>query len=235
MAQAADTTTGSGAPFAKFKNLGDKLLGAFAGGKSRQQINYTTKEPVTKKDGKPALEEVMHFVAMPGTTAGTGDREALTTIDAGEHVRFAVAGFKWGQVIDQRKQLPEYSGFRAGQICSGDVYEIELIGWSAAVGKEGQPATQAQIQAAINAGFTVDEGRIIIRSQEDKDRFVLARSRSGGNTNAAADYQITVRRPTTGEKRWEQAADELFAQKPWERQPAMAGAPDQGHGDEEPF
>lgn len=233
MAQQADTATGGGAPFAKFGNIGDKLIGAFAGGKSRQQQDFESREYKTKADGKPLLEEVMHLIAMPGTTAGTGPRDSLTPIEQGAHVRYSVSGFKWKQVIDQRKALPEYSGFKAGTSCSGDIYEITLVGWSASIGTKAAPATQAQIQAAINAGFVVDDGRIIIRSQDDKDKFVLARSRSGGNTNAAADFEILVRRPTTGEKRWEQEADALFATKPWERQAVMAGGADEST--EEPF
>lgn len=225
MARQADTGGAGGAPFAKFANAGDRLIGAFGGGKSRQQQDYESKEFKTKPDGKPLLEEVMHFVAMPGTTAGTGNlAEGLQQIDEGAHVRFAVAGFKWGQVIDARKQLPPHAGFKAGVPCSGDVYTITLVGWS---------AETKNPQAAVNAGFTVVEGRIVLRSQEDKDRYVLAQSRSGGNTNPARDYEITVRRPTADEKRWEQAGDELFDSKPWERQPAMAGGP--AEDEPEPF
>lgn len=216
MAQQADQGTGGGIPFAKFASAGDVLIGAFAGGKARQQIDFEKKTPKFKDNGKELLEEVMHFIVMPGTTAGTGHLdEGLTTIEAGTHVRFSVSGFKWGQVIDQRKALPEYAGFKAGTSCSGDIYTITLAGWSAATEKP---------QVAINAGFTVVENRIILRSQEDKDKYVLAQSRSGGNTNPARDYEITIRRPLTSEKRWEQEADALFATKPWEKQMAMAGA-----------
>lgn len=226
MAQQADQGTGNGgAPFAKFASAGDVLIGAFAGGKARQQIDFEKKTPKYKDNGKELLEEVMHFIAMPGTTAGTGQLdEGLTPIDAGTHVRFSVSGFKWGQVIDQRKALPEYAGFKAGTSCSGDIYTITLVGWSAATEKP---------QVAINAGFTVVENRILLRSQDEKDRYVLAQSRSGGNTNPARDYEILVRRPTTGEKRWEQEADALFATRPWEKQAmAMAGASDEAP---EPF
>lgn len=229
MAQAADTGSGESTPFAKFANLGDTLIGAFGGGKSRQQQNFETREPKVKADGKPMLEEVMWFVAMPGTTAGTGDLSAtLAPIAEGDVVRYSVAGFKWGQVIDQRKQLPPYAGFKAGQSCSGDVYTISLAGWS---------AETKNVQAAINAGFTVHEGRIQLRTQEKKDRYVLAQSRTGGNTNPAKDFTITVRRPTAQEKAFEQAADALFAQRPWERQPAMAGGGTEGPNDDpgEPF
>lgn len=226
----------SGAPFAKFTNLGDKLIGAFAGGRSRQQINFETKAPIFKPDGTtPKLEEVMHFIAMPGTTAQVGDVQngRGQPIEAGTHVRFAVDGFKWGQVIDQRKQLPAQNGFAAGQICSGDVYETTLTGWS---------AETKNAQAATAAGFTVVDGRIVLRAQEEKDRYVLAQSRNGGNTNPAKDFTITIRRPTAADKAWEQQADELYDSKPWDRsaEPAMAGATAAGSGGqhsefEEPF
>jgi hypothetical protein len=227
MAMQAESAAGGGTPFAKFATAGDKLIGAFAGGKSRQQVDFESGKPKTKRDDptKPLLEEVMHFVAMPGTTAGVGKlEEGLTPIDAGDHVRFSVSGFKWGQVIDQRKALPEYAGFKAGTSCSGDIYEITLVGWS---------ATTDNAQAAVNAGFTVVDGRVVMRSQEDKDKYVLAKSRTGGNTNPARDFEITVRRPLTSEKRWKQEADALFTTKPWEKQMAMAGAADDS--EPEPF
>jgi hypothetical protein len=227
MAQQADQAASGGAPFAKFASLGDTLVGAFAGGKARQQIDFDKGTPKWKDEAarKPLLEEVMHFVAMPGTTAGIGKlEEGLTPIAVSDHVRFSVSGFKWGQVIDQRKALPEYAGFKAGTSCSGDVYTITLAGWSVATDNA---------QGAVNAGFTVVENRIILRSQEDKDKYVLAKSRNGGNANVGKDYEITIRRPTTGEKRFEQEADALFATKPWEKQMAMAGADEQPA--EEPF
>lgn len=218
MAKAADTG-GSGSPFAKFNNLGDTLVGAFGSAPrecQRQKRSFDDGEPQLKSDGKPAMEEVLYFIAMPGTTAQVGTAEAgYEPIEEGAEVRYSVSGFKWGQVIDQRKALPPYSGFKAGQPCSGDVYTIRLAGWSA----ETKNATGAQA-----AGFTVVEGRIVLRSQDEKDRYVLAQSRSGGNTNPAKDFEITIRRPNPDEKRWEQAADELFDAKPWARQPVMAGA-----------
>ena len=232
MAIAADSGAGTGAPFIKFTEHGMTFVGAFASdpGKSRRQkLNFDTKKPEWKDDGAPLLEEVMHFVAMPDTTAGTGDRDALTQIEPGQHVRFSVSGHKWGQVIDARKALPAANGFAAGQTCSGDVYTITLAGWS---------AETKNPQAAEKAGFTVVDGRIVLRSQDDKDRYVLAQSRSGGNTNPAVDYEITIRRPAPGDKRWEQLADELYLTKPWEvAAPAVAQADDVGYdGDKEaPF
>lgn len=225
MAIPADTGAGTGAPFAKFRDVGDVLVGAFASdpSKSRRQMrNFDTQAPEVKPDGSPRLEEVLHVVAMPGTTAVTGDLDAPNPIEPGAHVRFAVSGYKWGQLIDARKSLPAHAGFGAGQACSGDVLTIRLVGWS---------AETKNAAAATAAGFTVVDDRIVLRSQEDKDRYVLAQSRSGGNTNPAKDYEITLRRPTGDEKRWEQAADELYLTKPWESaaaapEPAMAGAPD---------
>lgn len=228
MAQAIDSGSGGGAPFVKFNECGDTLVAAFAGGKSRQQQDFKTKELKFKDNGKPLLEEVMHLVAMPGTTARTGEADSPQPIDDGAHVRFSVAGWKWGMVIDARKALPPYAGFPAGQSCSGDVYTITLVGWSA----ETENAA-----AATKAGFTVIDGRIVMRSREDKQRYVLAQSDRGGNTNPAKDYEITVRRPTADEKRWEQAADELYATKPWERATASVGgaSSDDDADDMKPF
>lgn len=220
---------GGGTPFAKFQNLGDKLIGAFGSNPkecTRQRRNFDTGEPAVKSDGKPALEEVMHFVAMPGTTANIGDAEkGFEPITPGDHVRFSVYGWKWGQVIDARKALPAHAGFKAGQVCSGDVYEITLTGWS---------AETKNVDAAAKAGFNVVDGRIVLTSQDDKDRYVLAQSRSGGNTNPAKDYTVTIRRPSPTDKAWEQQADEMYLAKPWLKTPAAVGAgavPD----DEEPF
>lgn len=217
MAIAADTGT-SGAPFVKFPAIGDRLVGAFASdaGKSRRQRrNFKTGEPELKPDGKtPSMEEVMHFIAMPGTTAKVGTADAgYTPINDGAHVRYSVHGFKWGQVIDARKALPAANGFAAGQPCSGDVYEITLIGWS---------ASTENPKAAQDAGFTVIDGRIVLRSDDERDKYVLARTRQGGNVNTGMDFEISVRRPNPDEKRWEQAADELFLTKPWESAGAAA-------------
>ena len=210
MAQAADTGGAGGVPFVKFAKLGDTFIGAFGGGKARQQIDFAKKEPKWKDaDGtKPLLEEVMWFSTMPGTTAYTGNIEDPTPLAVGDIVRYAVGGFKWGQVIDQRRSLPAYAGFPAGTPCSGDVYTIALAGWST--------ATDAP-ENARKAGFTVAEGRIVITTQEDKDRYVLARSAKNQPVNLANDFTITVRRPTPDEKAYEQAGDALFSSAPWDK------------------
>jgi hypothetical protein len=233
MAIATDTG-GSGSPFAKFNRLGDKLVGAFASNpreSKRQRRNYESGKPEFKlgKDGAqvPALEEVMHFVAMPGTTAQTGTAESgFAPIEVGDHVRYSVFGWKWGQVIDQRKNLPAHAGFKAGQPCSGDVYTFELVGWSA----ETKNPTGAEA-----AGFTVLDGRILLRSEADREKYILHQARTnGGNTNPAKDIEITIRRPLPDEKAWEQAADELYLTKPWDKVPAGGQADDGGESDE-PF
>lgn len=215
MARQAEGQGAGGLPFAKFNECGDTLIAAYAGGKTRQQQDFQSRELKTKPDGKPLQELVMWFVAMPGTTVKTGSPDAPQAINAGDHVRYAVSGFKWKQVIDQAKALPEYAGFKPGTMCSGDVYTFTLVGWSA---ETDNP------DAATKAGFNVVEKRIVLRSQEEKDRYVLAQSRRGGNTNPAKDIEITVRRPTPAEKAWEQQADALFDAKPWERQLAAVGA-----------
>ena len=231
MAKAADTG-GAGSPFVKFVDLGDRLVGAFGSSPrecKRQARNFDTGNPATRDDGRPVWEEVLHFIAMPGTTAKTGSADSgWDSIAEGDEVRFSVQGYKWGQVIDGRKNLPPYAGFKAGQACSGDVYTIRLVGWS---------AETKNAQAAQNAGFTVVDGRIVLRTQEEKDRYILAQSRSGGNTNPAKDYEFTIRRPNADEKRWEQAADELFDRKPWARTPATVGGGSDEHqfGDADPF
>lgn len=227
---------GGGLPFAKFQNLGDKLVGAFGSHPrecKRQSRNFDTGKPAVKGDGvSPKMEEVMHFVAMPGTTATIGDADkGYEPINPGDHVRFSVSGWKWGQVIDARKALPAHAGFKAAQVCSGDVYEITLVGWS---------AETKNAPGATKAGFTVVDGRVILTSQADKDAWVLAQSRNGGNTNPAKDYTITIRRPGPADKAWEQQADEMYLAKPWLKELAPVGATvadDSDWGDpvEEPF
>lgn len=235
MAIATDTG-GGGAPFAKLNRLGDKLVGAFASNPreaQRQRRNYESGKPEFKtgKNGEqvPALEEVMHFIAMPGTTAQKGTADTgFETIEEGTHVCFSVFGWKWGQVIEARKNLPAWNGFKAGQPVSGDVYTIELVGWSA---ETKNPA------GAEKAGFTVVDGRILLRSEADREQYILHQARTnGGNTNPAKDIEITIRRPLPEEKRWEQAADELYLTKPWAKVSAGGGAQSDDQGaDEEPF
>lgn len=220
----------TGAPFAKFVEIGHTLVGAFASDprRSQRQVrNYKTQELEWKDEEKtkPRLEEILHFVAMPGTTAGVGDREALAPIEPGTHVRFPVKAHKWGQVLDARKALTDDDGYPAGKTCPGDVYTITLCGWSR---KTDNPA------AAEKAGFAVANGRVILRTQEDKDRYVLIQSRAGGNTNTAVDYDISIRRPTADERQWELAADELYLSKPWETTAPAAPAIDD-EDDEDPF
>lgn len=237
MAISADSGTGGGLPFAKFTSIGDELLGAFASKPrecQRQRRKYKTGEPITRpgKDGKqvPALEEIMWFIAMPGTTAKVGTAETeYTPIMAGDTVRWSVSGFQWGQVIDARKKLPARAGFKAGEPCSGDVYSIRLASYS--VGTENA-------RAAERAGFTVVDGRIVMTTEEQREKYVMHQVRNNGNTSTGKDFVITIRRPEDSEKRWEQAADELFASKPWEKQLASVGGgshdAEEG-GDEEPF
>ena len=231
MAQAADVASGSN--YAKLVDLGDKIIGAFGSSPNdcrRQSTKYGTGEPLFKDNGKPQLEEVLWMIAMPGTTAKKGNAEnGYEPIDELDTCLFTVSGYKWKQVIDARKALPAAGGFKAGQACSGDVYTIELIGWSA---ETPNPA------AAQTAGFTVVDGRIVLRTQQEKDDYVLAQSRKGGNTNPAKDLAISIRRPTAADKAYEQAADELFLAKPWNRQLASVGAPSapaQNDDDYEPF
>lgn len=240
MAIPTDTTGGSGAPFAKLVELGDTLIGACGSDpkhSKRQARDFDSGEPAVKADGKPRLEEILHLIAMPGTTARTGDPDnGYETVGEGDHVRFALSGFKWGQVIDARKELPAFAGFRVGQTCSSDVYTIRLVGWSA---KTENPA------GATAAGFTVADGRIVMRTNEDHERWVINQLKKGANTNAGKDLEITVRRiDQNAEKRWEQAADELFLTKPWEASAAPVAPAENGnggrggdptYGDEEPF
>lgn len=228
MAKQAETPGSGGVPFAKFLSPGDTLVAAFGGGDRRQMRKFGSTELLTKDDGKTArMEEVLYLVAMPGTTAVTGDVDKGDTavITESTIVRFAVSGFRWGQVIDQRKSLPEHSGFKAGTSCSGDIYTITMTGWSAATENP---------QAAINAGLQVVEKRIVMPTDAEHEKWALAQLRNGKPANAAKDYSITIRRPSAAEKRWEQEGDALFDAKPWTKQPEMAG----GGGstpDEEPF
>lgn len=230
MARAVPTPGGGGTPFAKLVDLGDTIVGAYGGSLMRQQRNYKTGDPEWKDEAKtkPRREEVLWLVAMPGTTAKTGNIEKgdLVAVDVEDVIRYAVAGFKWGQIIDGRSSLPAFSGFKAGQICSSDVYTFKLIGWSAAT---------ENVAGAQKAGFTVADGRIIMRTQDEKDQYVLARSRQNQPTGVGSDLEITVRRiDQAAEKRFEQLADELFDSKPWERTEAAAGASDEGHASQAP-
>lgn len=226
------TSQSAGIPFAKLTELGDTLIGALASDPSkciREAREFGKETAKLKADGKPAKEEVLYLVAMPGTTATIGRDDDRQAVEPLATVRIALSGFRWGQAIQARKELPAANGFRTGQSASGDVYAITLVGWSAETDK---------VEAAQKAGFTVVDGRIVLRSQEDKDRYVLAQSRNGGNTNPAKDFELTIRRPTIGEKAYEQEADRVFLTKPWEFAPTnAAGAAAEGEQtwSEEPF
>lgn len=229
MAISADTG-GGGTPFAKLLNLDDELEGALAS-KPRECVREQRefgKDEVKLRNGKPVKEEILWLVAMPGTTAVTGKDDDHSPIEPLDVVRFAVSGYRWGQVIDARKALPAANGFKAGESASGDVYRIRLVGWSA---ETENPA------AAEKAGFTVVDGRIVLRSQEDKDNYVLAQSRRGGNTNPAKDVEITIRRPCPADKAYEQRADEVFLDAPWKKVAVGVGGVSAANdpADDEPF
>lgn len=232
------TPSVSSTPFAKLVSVGDTLVGAYGGSLTRQRHKFQAPETLLFKDnGKPLLEEVLYLVAMPGTTAKTGDAEkgTVAVIEPEAVVRYSVSGFKWGQVIEARKGLPAFSGFGASQTCSSDVYTFRLVGWS--VGTDNP-------EAAGRAGFTVVDKRIVIREEADLDRYVLQRTKAGQNANVGKDLEVTIRRiDQTAEKRFEQLADELYLSKPWERtgaEPTPDYAPSGPHpadaaDDEEPF
>lgn len=208
-----------GAPFAKFVNLGDTLIGAWAGAAQRQAYDYDTRKPAFKRDdpSKPQLEEVDWFIVMDGTTALVGSDGDYEILAPGSVVRYAFQGFKWGQAIEARKTLPAMPQFKIdkGREASSDVYTIRLAGWSAETKNE---------DAARKAGFTVVEKRIILANQDEKDKYVLAQSRTGGNTNPAKDLTVAVRRiELPNEQKWADLADELYDTEPWKRQAAPAG------------
>lgn len=202
--------TTSSTPFAKLVELGDTLIGAYAGDVTRQRRQFGTGDPMLKADGRPAKEEIIHLIAMPGTTAKTGSDESYQPIEPGDHVRYSVNGYKWGQVIDGRKALAAVPQFKvaAGRKASGDVYTFKLIGWSATTENPG---------AAQAAGFVVVDGRIVMRTDDEHERWVLNQIKKGANTNAGKDFEITVRRSGPGDATWEAKADELYLTKPWER------------------
>jgi hypothetical protein len=237
-------TTATGAPFVKFAAIGDTFVGAFVGGKNRQQRDWKTGEPKWKDDGKPLLEHLMHFIAMPGTTAGKGRLDDLEPIEPGEHVRYAVRGWGWGQLIEACKKLPPFDEYdvKAGETVSTDVYTFTVVGYS---------ATTENAAGARKAGFTVEDGRIIMRTADEHEKWVLNQIRHKGNSNAAMDFELTVRRfdPAT-EQEWADAADAAWETKPWEQaaeaapnssapppadptDPGPADDPD--YDDEEPF
>jgi hypothetical protein len=205
---------GGGAPFAKFVNLGDTLVGAWGGAMQRQAYDYETRKPAYRRDDptKPLREEINWFVAMDGTTATTGSDGDFAQITAGSVVRFSFQGYKWNQVINARKELPAMPEFNIakGREAYGDVYTITLSGWS---------AETKNPDAARRAGFAVAENRIILTSQEQKDQYVLAQSRTGGNTNPAKDLTIMVRRiDLPNEAKWDELADTLASTEPWKIQ-----------------
>lgn len=213
----AATTTTTAAPLAKLVDLGDTFVGAWAGSIRRQARDFATRDPLFRRDdpSRQVLEEINWFIAMPGTTAKLGTAEdGYETIEAGAEVRFLFSGFKWGQAIEQRKALPAVAEFNIGKgrEASSDVYTIRLVGWSSATENP---------EAARKAGFTVVEKRIVMTTDDEHEQWVLARVKQGANTNAARDFQVTIRRADfTAEHEWVKLADALWERKPWEQQAA---------------
>lgn len=229
MAIPANTGNGDGGiPFAKFLKPGDTLVGSFGGGVRRQQRKFQSQELMTKADGSPKMEEILHFAAMPGTTAVTGNVERGETevIKPGEVVRYAVSGFQWKQLIDARKALPPYGNVKAGGEASGDVVTITMTGWSAATENP---------QGAVNAGLRVVDGRIVMSTPEEHERWVLAQVRAGKAANAAKEYTIETRRPRPDEAMWEQQGDDLFTAKPWVHKESATVGGGTSYGDAEQF
>lgn len=224
MAQKVPNATVAGDPFAKLVSIGDRLVGAYSGSMTRQQRKYgDPKVLLTKDNGAPRLEEVMWLVAMPGTTAVTGNLEKGDTapVKPGDHVRYVVSGFRWGQVIEARKALPAFDDFRAGELASSDVYTFTVTGFS---------TRTDNADAARRAGYTVENGRIIMRSQDQYEAWAMQRIKHNQPANAARELDVTVRRiDRATEADWERAADELFAAQPWKR-----AAQEQNGGDYEP-
>jgi hypothetical protein len=221
MAISTNNGTGDGGiPFAKFLKPGDTLIGSFGGSVRRQQRKFRTQDLATKPDGSPKLEEILHLVAMPGTTAVTGDleKEQLDPIKPGDTVRYSVSGFHWKQLIDARRQLPAYANVKAGSEASGDVVTITMTGWSVAT---------ENAQVAVNAGFKVVDGRIFFPTFEEKKRWSDPREARGLPTIVAKEYTIEVRRPRPDEATWEAQGDALFTAKPWiVKEPTAVGASD---------
>lgn len=236
MAIAEPTTSAS--PFAKFSELGQRLVGAYVGRTVRQQQNFDTKAPLFKPDKKPLNEEINYMIVMPGTTAVVGNLDSPDAVELGDELRFAFKGYQWGQLIDGCKELPAAGAIKAGQRASGDVIEITLVGWS---------TSTDNAEAARKKGYTVEDGRIVIRNNEQRDDFVLARTRANQPANLGKDFSITVRRPTAADAEWEAKADAARGSHVIAKDGQIVGgasvateAPNEGGGgdsypDEEPF
>lgn len=237
-------TTDTAAPFAKLVNLDDQLVGCWAGAQRKQQRDYDTGDPKWKDqpapngERVPMQEEVNWFVAMPGTTAVTGNVEEgdTTDIEPGDQVRFAFSGFRWHNVIEARKQLPAMPNYkiRKGREAVSDVYTVRVVGWSKQVKNAAQAAKD---------GFTVDDDRVVIRSDDDRKKFVAwLMDHKVTNLNLAKDLEVTVRRINLpDEQEYDEAADALNVEAPWNRAksddaPASGGgAATPDYDDEEPF
>ena len=179
MAISADTG-GGGTPFAKLLNLGDELEGALAS-KPRECVREQRefgKDEVKLRNGKPVKEEILWLVAMPGTTAVTGKDDDHSPIEPLDVVRFAVSGYRWGQVIDARKALPAANGFKAGESASGDVYRIRLVGWSA----ETETLLFTAARRTISSALSVASLRTRARSPPSCNRSTVTPSLSAHAT-----------------------------------------------------
>jgi hypothetical protein len=210
--------SGSGAPVVKFTKIGDTFIGAYVGeGKPQQRRTYkpdgSLGDLMFKPDGKPALQAIKHFVAMPDTTAVTGNLVKGETypIAAGDHVRVIVNGWKWGQHIEAAKSLPAFGKTKAGVMLSTDVYTVTAVGYSATAGDNAA--------ALKKEGLKVIDGRVIMTTEEDHEKWVLFQVRNHANSNAAMDFVVIARRydPAT-ESEWGDAADALWLEAPWEQE-----------------
>lgn len=229
MAQAVDTA-GSAAPFVKFRQIGDTLIGAFGGSVQRQQRKWSPdgpgellwkrKENPSDPD-KPLLEEIFYFVAVAGgcTVVLGNEDDGFRRIEDREVVRFSVSGFKWNQAINAAKTLPAFRTkpdgspqFAAGKRVTGDMWKITLVGYSADV--PGQAAEQVYRAA----GLTIVEGRVVMRTEQERTVWANIQIERRQNTNAAKDFEMVCRRVADQERAYEDAADEVYNARPWEKQ-----------------
>lgn len=244
LAVSENTGTTIGAPFFKLRNIGDTFIGALGSDpdakESRRRVQETHQvdgktvrkqdeagNPVyaQKADGKPKLEEVMHFAAVAGSTATVGSQDDPTVVEPLEHYRYSVNGFVWGKVIQARQGLPPIAGpdgsiiAQAGQSTCQDIYIFSLTHKSASVDNATE---EAQLRAA---GLTVEEDngykRVLLPTKETELKRVEVRLGLGLELRAARkEVSVTIRRANAdapAEVGAVQAAFQMWENKVWVR------------------
>ena len=257
MVKQEGSATAQGAPFFKLWDFGDAFVGALASDPSvaevRRRIAKTTQEGGktvtlrdaagqivydTKPDGSFRMEEVIHLVAIEGSTAweGTKGSPDAKHVTPGGHYRTSVSKFLWGKVIEARKNLPAVTAgdkvlVGPGESTCQDIYLIAVTHKSAAIESDTE---QAQLAAAgLKVEVDGQYRRVVIPNKEAQLKWLEIRMGLGLEVRAPRkEIGVKIRRvnpANPAEVEAVKAAFQLWQDKCWLNGRQDAEAADEEH------